>query len=107
VLYVYTVRSLGAVDPGTVCEHDAVRERWAAIERRRRRTTRLLVGFVLCGTGLLCLGTAAVREACSGGGGYPWTCTAVVSAPAATALTVVGLLAAVGGVGLCVTAVGR
>jgi hypothetical protein len=91
------------MERGTRGEYEAVRERWAALERRRARTTRLLVGFTLLGVGALTLAAAFVSEACGGGSGYAWSCTTVTPPFAEVGLLLVGVFLSGVGAWLCLS----
>ncbi|PSQ09553.1 hypothetical protein BRC93_12515 [Halobacteriales archaeon QS_5_70_15] len=59
-------------------EREAVRERWAELERRRAVADRLVAGIVLLGVGTLLVLPSVPGEACVHGGGVAGAaCTAV------------------------------
>ena len=52
------------MERGTEGERRAVRERWAAMERKRASATRLLGGLTLVGVGLTLVVLAAANDVC-------------------------------------------
>lgn len=52
------------MERGTERERTAVRDRWAAMERRRTRTTALLAGLSLAGAGTVVLALVAAGGVC-------------------------------------------
>jgi len=89
------------MERGTDWEREAVREQWAAMERREQAATRLIEGTVLTLAGVVLLLVAAVPRACSGDGGFTPECMAVVSPEAALALALLGPLALAAGLWRC------
>jgi len=89
------------MERGTDREREAVRQRWAAMERREQAATRLIEGTVLTLTGVVLLLLAAVPRACAGDGGFTPECVAVVSPSAALALGLLGPLAVAAGLWRC------
>lgn len=89
------------MERGADWEHEAVRERWAALERQRALTTRFLAGLWLGLLAVLLLLLATASEACVGDGGVPPTCVSIVAAPIDVLLVPLGSLALAGGAWLC------
>ncbi|WP_158055436.1 hypothetical protein [Halorussus halophilus] len=52
------------MERGTEWERSAVRERWAAMERKQALATRLLGGLCLVGAGVVLLLLGVAREVC-------------------------------------------
>lgn len=96
------------MERGTEREREAVRERWAAIERHRTATTRLLEGLVAVLGGMVLSLWALTPELCSFTvGGASTRCTPVYPQPTATALGLLGVLVVAFGVYRCLTAIRR
>jgi len=95
------------MEHGTDEERAAVRERWAAMERQRALTDRLVYGAALLGVGALLLVLQVPTRACVHGGSVAGAaCTAVESpTPVETALAVLGAVALAVGAWLCWSAV--
>lgn len=89
------------MERGTPGERAAVRERWAAIERRRRLATRLVASVFLLTGGVVALLVAGAsgRQICLVGRGLPGVaCDGIVPPTVAAPLVVLGAVAV--GVGL-------
>jgi hypothetical protein len=97
------------VERGTDRELEAVRERWAAMERERALADRLVYGAALLGAGALLLVLSVPAEACVHGGGVAGAVCTAIEGPAAVerALVVAGAAALVAGSWLCWGVVGR
>jgi hypothetical protein len=91
------------MEHGTDEEAEALRERWAAMERERALTDRLVYGAALSGVGVLLLLLSVPTVACVHGGGVAGAACTTVETPAVVdaALVVVGVVALVGGTWLC------
>lgn len=92
------------MEHGTDWEERAISERWAELERQRRRANRLLLGLVLLGGGALLagLGTASPLELCMIGGARVPTCTTEPTSLALRAtLLAGGTLGVTAGLALC------
>ena len=88
---------------GTDSEYEALRERWAAMERERAMTDRFVYGLALLGVGGLLLLLSVPAEACVHGGGVAGAVCTAVSSPAVVeaGLVVVGVASLLGGSWLC------
>lgn len=92
------------MERGTDREWTAVRERWAALERRRASVTRLLGGFSLVSGGVVLLLLAAAQEVCfTTAEGGVIDCAPAMGLPLATALALFGVAAVGCGLWTCWT----
>ena len=96
------------MERGTDREREALRERWAAMERDRELADRLVYGMALLGTGVLLLVLSVPSEACIHGDGVAGAVCTGVSGPAGVeaALVVLGAASLTGGSWLCWRAIG-
>ena len=96
------------MERGTDREREALRERWAAMERDRELADRLVYGMALLGTGVLLLVLSVPAEACVHGDGVAGAVCTEVSGPAGVeaALVVLGVASLTGGSWLCWRAIG-
>lgn len=88
------------MERGTEWEHEAVRRRWATLERQRRLATRLVVGVTSLFLGVTILLVTIPSEACIGDGGVPPRCFAVGTATADVWLVLPGGIALAAGIWL-------
>ena len=95
------------MEGGTDREREALRERWAAMERERALADRLVYGMALLGTGILLLLLSVPARICDRGDGVAGTiCTAVEGQAVVEATVVVlGVATVVVGSWLCWRAV--
>lgn len=94
------------MERGTEREREAVRERWAALERQQASATRLLGGLTLVSGGVAVLLLAAVTDVCdTAPEGAVVGCTSVVRSPIAVALALVGVAAFAAGARACLLAI--
>ena len=82
------------MERGTDRERRAVRERWATLEQKRESVTRLLGGTTLAIAGVILLLLAVARDVCfTTMRGGTIACTPMTRAPAAVALSLLGVAA--------------
>ncbi|WP_276273687.1 hypothetical protein [Haloarcula litorea] len=87
------------MERGTERERTAVRDRWAAMERRRARTTALLGGLSLAGAGTVVLALVAAGGVCETTlRGHVLGCSPLAAERSAVLLAVLGGLSL--GIGL-------
>lgn len=86
------------MERGTEWEYEAVRRRWADLERQHRLATRLGAGLTSVYLGALLLLLSMPAEACIGDGGVPPRCFAVGTATADIWFVLTGGIALAGGV---------
>jgi hypothetical protein len=89
---------------GTEREEQALREAWAAREKRQRRTNTLLLGTTLVGTGFMLIAFAFVvpLEFCVHSAGYAGArCTTQdLGSPSVLILLIAGSIMTIGGGGM-------
>jgi hypothetical protein len=97
------------MERGTDRETEALRERWAELDRERALADRLVYGAALVGVGVLLLLLSLPGEACIHGGGVAGSaCSAVEAPPAVEAvLVVLGAVSLIAGAWLCWSVVGE
>ncbi|PSQ47548.1 hypothetical protein BRD15_06985 [Halobacteriales archaeon SW_6_65_15] len=89
---------------GTDWEREAVRERWAAMERKRALLTRLLGGLILTGGGTILLLLGMAEDVCfTTAGGGVIECTQLTRPPVGLLLVLLGAVALGGGLWRCWT----
>lgn len=90
------------MERGTDWERQAVRERWAAMERREALVTRLLGGLSLIAGSVILLLLAVSRGVCfTFAGGGTIRCSPTTQPPVALVFGLLGVLALSGGVWAC------
>jgi hypothetical protein len=92
------------MERGTERERDAVRERWAELERRRRAAKRLRSGAVLVLGGLVVALWSLPSTACLEQGPWVHGCTDLLPRATRGVLLVGGSMATAAGLWLCVRA---
>lgn len=89
------------MERGTEREREAVRERWAELERQRRAADHLAGGAALVLAGLVLTLWSLPANACLEQGPWVQGCTAIVPAVTRLALLVGGPIAIVAGLWVC------
>lgn len=89
------------MERGEDWEYAAVRNRWAAIERQRQVTRRLLAAFCLGLVAVVLFMFAVTPAACTYGRGVSNACSSVTTGPVFDALVVASVAALGVGLWLC------